>query len=407
MLNLLRQKKHTFNYLFVVSPKAFKDLSMKILFCSPTAITNKLGTPKILIELTEELEKLGWNCKIIGPSDIVESQNLKKYSRLEYAQKLRQYLHKYAVEYDVVDYDHEHLPYPRTDFNNHTLFVARSSLLIHHFKNIKIPHTKKIKSRIRSLVLGKFDEVQARERLRRAQKTVEEADLVNVLNEDDKQELIKTGISDNKIVVFPNAISQERRALFNAVSSVPPLEPKVAFVGTFDNRKGAYDFPVIIQHIINAVPKVNFCLMGTYGLYQTVQEVLTFFPKNLVSCIDVIPKFYPNELPELLSSCSVGIFPSYVEGFPFGVLEMLAASVPVIAYNSPGSPMMLPPEYLVFPGDTTTMSKKVINLLTDTSKLATTRIWAKNQSQQFCWQKVAKQTSQIYLEHWRKKQLIT
>lgn len=379
---------------------------MKILFCSPTAISKELGAPKILIELTEELKQLGWDCKIISPSDLAKSHTLKKYSRLEYAKKLRQYLHEYAAEYDVIDYDHEHLPYPRTDFYNRTLFVARSALLVHHFANIKIPHTKKIKSRIRSLVLGKFDELRARERLRRAQKTVEEADLVNVLNKDDKQELIKAGIPDKKIIIFPNAISQTRRILFNAVSSVPPLEQKVAFVGTFDNRKGAYDFPVVVQHIINTVPKVNFCLMGTCGLYQTAQEVLSFFPKNLVSCIDVIPKFHPDELPELLSSCSVGIFPSYVEGFPFGVLEMLAASVPVIAYNSPGSPMMLPPEYLVPRGDTTAMGEKVIDLLTDTTKLATARIWAKNQSQQFCWQEVAKQTSKIYLEHWRKKQLI-
>lgn len=379
---------------------------MNILFCSPTAITKELGAPKILIELTEELEPLGWNCKIISPSDLAESQNLKKYSRLEYTQKLRQYLHKHAVEYNIVDYDHEYLPYARSEFPSNILFVARSALLAHHLESIKIPPSRKLKSKVRSLVLGKFDELQNRKRIQIAQQTIEQADLVNTLNEDDRKELIKAGISEEKIVVIPNGISQSRRVLFDAVSNIPPTEPKVAFVGTFDYRKGANDFPIIVQNIINVVPEVSFCFLGTAGLYQSVEEVLAFFPKELANRIEVVPKFRSNELPELLSSCSVGIFPSYIEGFPFGVLEMLAASVPVIAYNSPGVPMMLTDEYLVSRGDTKGMSEKVINLLTDIIKLTSARRWSKKRSQQFCWQEIAEKTSQIYLEHWQRKQAV-
>ena len=38
---------------------------------------------------------------------------------------------------------------------------------------------------------------------------------------------------------------------------------------------------------------------------------------------------------------SAGAFPSHCEGFPFGVLEMLAAGLPVVAYRAPGAPMMI------------------------------------------------------------------
>mgnify|MGYP002785256976 FL=1 len=82
---------------------------------------------------------------------------------------------------------------------------------------------------------------------------------------------------------------------------------------------------------------------------------------------------------------------------------MLAASIPVIAYNAPGPPMMLPSEYLVAPGDTDSMSAKVIDLLKDIKKLAQARVWAKERSQEFCWQKIAEKTSQIYLEYLGKK----
>jgi glycosyltransferase involved in cell wall biosynthesis len=86
-----------------------------------------------------------------------------------------------------------------------------------------------------------------------------------------------------------------------------------------------------------------------------------------------------------------------LEGFGFGVLEMLAASIPVIAYDSPGPPMMLPPQYLVPKGDIKSMSGKVINLLHNRKKLDNARIWAKQQSKQFNWQTIAKITRETYL----------
>ena len=83
---------------------------------------------------------------------------------------------------------------------------------------------------------------------------------------------------------------------------------------------------------------------------------------------------------------------------------MLSSSVPVIAYDAPGPPMMLPREYLVALGDCEAMAQKILVLLNDPQKLANARIWAKQQSQQFCWQKVAESTSKIYLENWQKLQ---
>ena len=80
---------------------------------------------------------------------------------------------------------------------------------------------------------------------------------------------------------------------------------------------------------------------------------------------------------------------------------MLASSVPVIAYDVPGPPMMLPSEYLVAPGDTENMAQKILALLNDPQKLSSARIWAKEQSQQFCWQKIAESTSKAYLENWQ------
>jgi glycosyltransferase involved in cell wall biosynthesis len=120
--------------------------------------------------------------------------------------------------------------------------------------------------------------------------------------------------------------------------------------------------------------------------------------------LEVIPKYDPDKLPALLSSCSVGIFPSYIESFGFGVLEMLAASIPVIAYNSPGPPMMLPPNWLVPRGDAKAMSVKVVDLLLDDRRLVQARTEAKRRSKEFCWKTIARQTSEIYFQRWQRKQ---
>lgn len=370
---------------------------MKILICSNIVPSKELGASKVLMEVAEELQELGWSYKLLSPTDLFPEtgKNLDaNYANL-YPERLRNYLHDRADEYDVVDYHHIYLPYSRSEFSQKTLFVARSVLLIHHYEVIQIPTPNTLRGKIGHLIKGSSRKAQLQALVRNATTTIQEADLVNVSNDDDKQELVRRGIPAQKIAVIPFGINRSRRPLFDAVSSEPPHQPTVAFVGTFDPRKGSNDFPKIVKYISAALPNVKFQLLG--ASYKTNQEILRHFDRKLSEKIEVIPSFRPEELPELLASCSVGIFPSYLEGFGFGVLEMLAASIPVIAYQAPGPPMMLPPEYLVPRGDTKSMSEKAIALLRDKEKLTSARLWAKQQSQKFCWQRIAQVTSETYL----------
>jgi glycosyltransferase involved in cell wall biosynthesis len=371
---------------------------MKILFCSSTYLSEKLGASKAIIELAEELGQLGWECKLISPIDLVTEKIGNVYEK--YAPALREYLHKYADQFDVIDYDHAYLPYDRTEFHPGTLFVARSVLLAHHFNHIRIPVERRLKPLIHSLVFGINVKRKQRRVLDRAHKTLSEADLINVANFDDKARLLEWSIPNDKIIVLPYGISGARRPLFDAVPSDPPPKPKVAFVGTLDSRKGIRDFPSIVNRIIESVPDASFRLLGTGG---SEEGILSRFQKGLQGRLEVIPVYDPEKLPDLLSPCSVGIFPSYVEGFGFGVLEMLAASIPVISYNSPGPPMMLPFEWMVPCGDAMAMSTKVIELLVDHRRLIHARAEAKHRSESFNWQTIAQQTSKIYIERWQQR----
>ena len=373
----------------------------RILFCTTASLTKAQGAAKVVVELAEEMQTLSWDCTLLCPADIAAPGD--PAPQASFAANLRAYLKSCANGYDVIDYDHEYLPYARSEFSPQTLFVARSVLLAQHLDRITLPTGRSLKSRAGTFVNAGARVQASRQRVCRAQTTVEEADLINVSNMEDKAELMRRGVEGSRIVVLPYGISRARRALFDRISSGLLAQPTVAFVGTFDYRKGAREFPEIVRRVAAAVPNVCFHLLGTKGLFQTEAEVRAHFPKPSQKRLQVTPTYGPDDLPALLSACSVGVFPSYMEGMPFGVLEMLAASVPVAAYDTPGAPMLLPAEYLVPAGDAAAIAQKVTALLLDSARLAKARIWAKQRSQEFTWTAIAEETAAIYSEHLGRK----
>ena len=370
----------------------------KILFCTNIPLVKELGGAKVVVELAEEMRQVGWQCDLVSPPDFgIAIDGPRHLVEQAFHGHLREHLLKHAEEYDVIDYDHEHLPFPRKEFSERPLFVARSVLLVHHLARIPIPAAPTLKGQVGALIKGPARFRRQQERICKAQAIVEQADLVNVSNSDDRNELARWGVDEQKVVVIPYGISRTRRPSFDRISSDPPAEPMVGFVGTFDYRKGAREFPTIVEAIADKVPRARFRLLGTKGLFRTKEEVLARFHKRIFDRIEVIPFFESDKLPELLAPCSVGMFPSYMEGMPFGVLEMLAASVPVIAYRCPGTPMLLTDEHLVRRGDAEALANGVASLLSDRVQLAESRIWAKRQSQQFSWERSANMTNDVYL----------
>lgn len=374
---------------------------MKILFCSNVPLSRELGAAKVVIELAEEMRNLGWTCRLLDPDEVCasnESATAGGDFDAIYAQRLRDYLRRHAAEYDVVDYSHVHLPFSRAEFSPGTLFVARSVLLVHHLETIPLPCPQSVKARVGGLLKQAQRQVQRQRLVESATRTVRAADLVNVSNTADVNELSgHRGVDAARIAVIPFGIDAARRPLFDAVSTTPPFgAPMVAFVGTFDYRKGAAEFPAIVRAVASAVPEARFRLLGTRGLFAAEAEVRAHFPPFLRARIEVIPEFQPEALPGLLAPCSVGVFPSYFEGFPFGVLEMLAAAIPVVAYDAPGSPMMLTPDLLARRGDARGLSERVASLLCDPARLAAARLWARERSQAFTWRRAAESTSETY-----------
>lgn len=373
-------------------------MSRRLLLCSSAQLTQRLGVSKVPIELADAMRQLGWTVDLVGPEDYTYQygnlDGLEGKARITEA--LRRLIISEGGRYDVVDFPIMYLPFNRGGFPARTLLVARTPLLHAHLDHIRFPEPVTLRRLAGRLVRDRVRQRCVQEKISAELNTAREVDLVVVNNHADRGELVRRGIWENKIQMIPLGISNGRLSELETEPQVLPATPAVAFVGTFDWRKGAADFPNLVERVKAEVPTVQFRLLGTRGMFREEQDVRRQFPRNLQKCLDIVPAFAPKELPLLLSTCSVGMFPSYLEGFGFGVLEMLAGSLPVIAYDAPGPPVMLPNNWLVTPGDRAAMADKLVRMLTDQDRLRSERDRAVQRAREFTWAHVAAQTEAAY-----------
>ena len=370
---------------------------MRIACFTQFAYGKKLGGSKVLVELGEELNRQGHETRVLTPFEFLGETANHKTHALAYAQAIQKFTHDEKANFDVFDVDCAYLQFARRNYATEPLLVSRSVLLTLWLESeIKIPERKTLRSLAGKLLKGRQRQQEQQRLFAAMRNSFREADLVNIANTQDKKLLVREGISPKKILVQPYGIDSGRRALFDAQPILPENSFRVAFVGTYDERKGRCEFPRFVRALAKSFPQVRVVLLGTY---KTEQEVKADFPSDLVQHIEVLPAFEPEQLPALLAACTVGIFPSHLEAFGFGVLEMLATGLPVIAYNSPGPPEMLPPEWLVPRGDWQAMAARVSEILTqEDTVIVRDKQRARELSRRFNWQTIAQQTAQFYEE---------
>lgn len=370
-------------------------MSLRILLCCPYfGVERRFGGPKVYIELQEAFQRQGAQADLVGFADMLPGQYAADYWACCNAQ--RDHIRSVGEAYDVIEFDHAHLPFDRTDLPPGPLMVARSVLLRHHFGRIRIPASPTIRARLAWLLLGPSRRKAERQTIDRATRTCLQADAVNVSNQDDRVALIDAGIPPERIMVEPFALTAERRGEFALSNRQPAAEPVIAFVGTFDPRKGMHAFGPLLSLLARSVPGVRMRLVGTKGRVLDSAGVLACFPRRLRNRVEVVPTYAPAELPGLLDGCMAGVFPSLIEGFGFGVLEMLAAGLPVVAYRAPGPPEMLPDELLVPRGDVGRLAERLTALLGDAAYRSTWSQWARRRAEDFDWDRIARSTLADY-----------
>ncbi len=368
-------------------------MGRRILLCCPVPLDRRLGTGKHWLELADGLARLGWDVRAVGPGEVIGADYFARPG--DYATGLRDYLRAHAGSYDVAEFDHTYLPFPRADFPPAVLLVARVMLLQRHFLTTRLPAAG-LRTRVGRL-LGRGRR-GLREMVRLADETCRNADAVAVNNDRDAAAVTAGGVDPAQVGVFPPGLTAARRSAFAAApADPPPGPPTVAFVGTFDPRKGMVEFPRLAARLAARVPGVRFRLLGTAGLVPDAAGVLARFPAGLRPRLEVHPWYDPDDMPRLLSGGHVGVFPSWVESFGYGVLEMLAAAVPVVGYDAPGPHLMIPPADRAAVGDWRRVADRAAELLlVPRAELAAARRAARERAADFDWDDVCRRTADWY-----------
>jgi 1,2-diacylglycerol-3-alpha-glucose alpha-1,2-galactosyltransferase len=149
-------------------------------------------------------------------------------------------------------------------------------------------------------------------------------------------DLVKYGISRQKIYYIPNFVSKEsffkeenqKIAQVKTEYGIPLNQKVVLGVGQVQSRKGVLDF----IEVAHRLPDVHFVWAGGFSFgvitdgYKELKEVYENPPRN-VTFIGIVPREKMNDVYNL---ADILFMPSYNELFPMAILEAINCGTPLL-----------------------------------------------------------------------------
>ncbi|MBP0016505.1 MAG: glycosyltransferase family 4 protein [Cyanobacteria bacterium SBLK] len=383
---------------------------MKILLIIHIPLKRNFGASRVQLELAEEWQKEGHIIEKFDVEDAfpqTKSSFLATLTQPHFSQKAIAYVREHGYKFDVIDAHQGNLPASKKMLGFSGLLVTRSVGLFPLYyqlnraslTSVPIANLKDIKTKIINELLAWRD----RKEVKYCFQSYQTCDLINLPNDYERQYLEEARRLGNKCQIFPFGLSHSRREKLAQIVSLrqnnASLE-KIVFIGTWCSRKGAKDWREIIERVRQVFPDVSFLFLGTkVDRHKILQELQIEGDE----AIEVVPSYETEMLPQLLQNATIGVFPSYLEGFGFAVLEQLAAGIPTVAYDIPGPRDMLQRvqtiSLIVKVGDVEALSCKLVELLKlpliDRDRLSRECLQV---AESFSWSKIAKDTLNAYEE---------
>lgn len=378
--------------------------------------TRELGLSRCSVDLAEEFRSLGHH---VDKFDIRDA--FPRRTRLGavfedplFARRAVAFVRRHGHAYDVIQAEQGNLPVARRALDYDGVLVCRSNGLVHLYVEWLRERGRRGRRRPerRGTLLGRplrWFAARLHGGLEAAQRSFDAADAIVLLNHDELRFVAERLGHGQKAVLLRNGLSEESfRALAEGVRS-PEARLRaqhVVFVGHLNERKGLEDFPTLVREIRRRVPAARVSLLGT-GLPP--KDVLGLFAQEDRAHIRVVQRFSTERLPGLLADATAGVLPSYLEGFPLGVLEQLAAGIPTVAYDAPGSRELLGlvgPGALAPVGEPETMAARVAKVLSlSPAEYAAAVERSRAVAARFRWRDIARETLAVYESARRRRRI--
>lgn len=362
------------------------------------------GGPRVQLELAEELERLGCAVEKFDIDDAFGRNGVDRWMARfgsNFPARASGFIQRNARRFDIIDAHQFNVPYEKRDLGFDGLLVARSVGLLPlylDFMQTVDGRWPGLDQAMNSGIVSRLDQARLRRQFARS---ILAADLVNVPNLHEQQWLNER-YQGKPAVSIPFGLSDQRREAFARAraSARERLErPTVASVAAWHIRKGLRDWPQIVKQLRALVPDVRFLFLGT-GVAR--DSVLRDLGVGECDWIEVIPGFASEQLPSLLARATVGAFPSHLDGFGYGVIEMLASGLPTVTYDIPGPGDIvkaIDQTWCVPVGESRTFARRLAAFLDlDEARYAATSAACLRELDRYSLERIARQTLETYVE---------
>lgn len=144
-------------------------------------------------------------------------------------------------------------------------------------------------------------------------------------------QLAREGVPDREVIIIPNGIDAASFAPApSEVEGLHAVRERPRVISTVANLRSEKGHDVLLRaavHVLQHVPDARFRFVGDGPMREALGELATSL--GIAHAIEFLG--HREDVPALLADSDVYAFPSRTEAFPNGLIEGMAAGLPVVA----------------------------------------------------------------------------
>jgi len=190
---------------------------------------------------------------------------------------------------------------------------------------------------------------------------------ISAVSENVKKNAVRLGVNEKKCTVIPNGVDLEFFKMERVFSDKPR---KIIFIGRLLANKGPQILLQSAKLVVKEIPDVQFFIVGDGPLMKQLEKYC--ITNNLNSNVKLLGRL--DDIRQTMKEGDLYVRPSYLDGMPLGVLEAMAAKLPVLATNIAGTSEIIDhgkTGHLVKAGSANDLAKEIINLLKEPNYIKT------------------------------------